>query len=100
LKTSRELADCPEGIGAFMEHVTYKMQGVCSSRVDFDLTDDGRIANCRFAGGCQGNLLAIAKLIEGEDARKVAGALLGNPCGSQATSCADQLAKAILNHRH
>ena len=42
-----------------------------------------------------GNLQAVAKLVEGKDAKEVADILRGNDCKGKGTSCADQLAKAI-----
>ena len=48
-----------------------------------------------FRGGCNGNLKAIGRLVEGKDAREVADILRGNTCGLRGTSCADQFAKAI-----
>mgnify|MGYP002860999903 CR=1 FL=1 len=38
---------------------------------------------------------AIAKLLEGADAKRTADILRGNQCGGRGTSCADQLAQAI-----
>ena len=76
-----------------MKHV-YKNSGTCSSSVEFDLVD-GKLYNVKFVGGCNGNLKAIGKLVEGADAKEVAQKLRGNTCGFKATSCADQLAKAI-----
>jgi uncharacterized protein (TIGR03905 family) len=49
----------------------------------------------QFTGGCNGNLKAIGRLVEGKDAKEVAGILRGNTCGMKGTSCADQLARAI-----
>jgi uncharacterized protein (TIGR03905 family) len=46
-------------------------------------------------GGCQGNLAAIGKLLEGTDAKATADILRGNTCGMKPTSCTDQLAQAI-----
>ncbi|MBQ9002541.1 MAG: TSCPD domain-containing protein, partial [Eggerthellaceae bacterium] len=48
---------------------------------------------------CNGNLKAIAKLVEGQPADKVADLLEGNTCGARPTSCADQLAKALRDER-
>ena len=78
------------------ERFEYKTAGVCSSKIEFEL-DDGKLHNVKFVGGCPGNLLAISKLIEGADAKKVADILRGNKCAGrhEDTSCADQLAKAI-----
>ena len=80
-----------------MEHITFKPQGVCSVQVDFDLDDD-RLYNVRFTGGCNGNLKAIGRLVEGKDARETADILRGNECQMRGTSCADQFAKAIDGH--
>ena len=76
-----------------MKH-TYKTKGVCSSRITFDI-DGGIISNVEFTGGCNGNLKAISKLVEGMEAEKVIGLLSGNTCGLRRTSCADQLAVAL-----
>ena len=73
---------------------TYKTKGTCSSQIAFDI-ENGVIKNVKFTGGCNGNLKAIAKLVEGRDAADVAETLRGNTCGPRATSCADQLARAI-----
>ena len=77
-----------------MEHVTFNPKGVCSIQIDFDI-EDGKIYNVKYVGGCNGNLKAIGKLVEGRDAKEVANILRGNTCGMKPTSCADQLAQAI-----
>ena len=78
-----------------MKSYTYTPQGVCSRKIDYDLDDEGRIHNLRFEGGCNGNLKAIGRLLEGMDAGKAADILIGNECGMKGTSCADQLARAL-----
>ncbi|MBO4319258.1 MAG: TIGR03905 family TSCPD domain-containing protein [Treponema sp.] len=77
-----------------MEHVTFKPQGVCSIQIDFDI-EDGKLHNVKFVNGCNGNLKAIGRLVEGKDAREIADVLRGNDCKNRGTSCADQFAKAI-----
>ncbi len=76
----------------------YSPVGVCPSKIEFEI-EDGKLHNVRFTGGCPGNLIAIPKLIEGEDAERIAKLLRGNLClgrgAAQKTSCADQLAIAI-----
>ena len=79
-----------------MQSYSFIPQGVCSSLIEFDI-DGGKIYNLRFRGGCNGNLKAIGKLVEGKDAREVAMILRGNDCAGRGTSCADQLAIAILH---
>ena len=73
---------------------SYNTQGVCSSKISFDLVEE-KIYNLKFSGGCMGNLRAISKLVEGKDAKVVADVLRGNDCRGKGTSCADQLSKAI-----
>ena len=75
-------------------HYRYKTQNVCSSEINFDL-EDNKLHNVVFTGGCNGNLKAIGKLVEGMDADEVVALLQGNTCGRSSTSCADQLTKAI-----
>ena len=74
-----------------MEYIT---SGVCARKINFDIID-GKVHNVSFVGGCNGNLKAISKLIEGMEANKVISILKGNTCGSRGTSCADQLAIAL-----
>ena len=77
-----------------MEHITFSPNGVCSVRIDFDI-EEGKLHNVVFTNGCNGNLKAIGKLVEGRDAKEVADILRGNICGMRGTSCADQFARAI-----
>ncbi len=72
----------------------YKTQGTCSQEIKFDINDDV-VTNISFVGGCNGNLKAISKLVEGMTVSQIESKLLGNTCGFRATSCADQLAKAV-----
>lgn len=72
----------------------YKPTGVCSRKIFFDI-EDGKLHNVHFEGGCNGNLSGIGLLVEGMDAKEVAGKLKGNRCGMKSSSCPDQLAKAI-----
>lgn len=76
-------------------HYQYKTKNVCSSEINFDI-EDNKLHNVVFTGGCNGNLKAIGKLVEGMDADQVVALLRGNTCGRNFTSCADQLTEAIL----
>lgn len=79
-----------------MKHITYYPTGVCSMQIDFDLDTENCLHNVRFTGGCNGNLKAIGKLVEGKPGTQIAAILKGNDCGGRGTSCADQLALAVL----
>lgn len=77
-----------------MNIYSYTPQGVCSKKIDFAI-DDGKLHDVRFTGGCNGNLKAIGRLVEGADAKNIMELLDGNLCGNKGTSCADQLSRAI-----
>ena len=72
----------------------YPTEMVCSQLISFDLNDDV-VSNIEFMGGCNGNLKAISKLVDGWTVEKIESYLLGNTCGRRPTSCADQLARAV-----
>ncbi|MCR5695030.1 MAG: TIGR03905 family TSCPD domain-containing protein [Clostridia bacterium] len=73
---------------------TYITKGVCSRSISFDINDDV-ITNVSFVGGCDGNLKAVSKLVDGMTVDKIEAILKGNTCGYKNTSCADQLAIAV-----
>ena len=73
---------------------TYKTSTVCATEIKFHIEDDV-ITNIQFVGGCNGNLKAIATLLEGCTVDEIEKKLTGNTCGRRPTSCADQLAKAV-----
>ena len=72
----------------------YKTEVVCAQVISFDINDDV-ITNISFMGGCNGNLKAISKLVDGWTVDKIESYLRGNICGRKPTSCADQLAVAV-----
>lgn len=77
---------------------TYKTQGVCSQKIDFDIVEkDGRkvVANVKFTGGCNGNTQGVARLVEGMEVNEAISRMEGIRCGFKATSCPDQLAQAL-----
>ena len=76
--------------------MTYQFQthNICPSLITFDL-DGKTVTNISFKGGCNGNLKAIAKLLDGQSVDYIEKMLRGNTCGTNPTSCADQLAEAV-----
>ena len=72
----------------------YPTEMTCSQLISFDL-DGNVVSNIEFLGGCNGNLKAISKLVNGWTVEKIEEYLKGNLCGSRPTSCADQLARAV-----
>ncbi len=73
---------------------TYKTNMVCSQEISFHI-EGNVITNISFVGGCDGNLKAVSKLVDGFTVEQIEEKLLGNTCGRRPTSCADQLAKAV-----
>ena len=72
----------------------YKTENTCSQIISFDI-DGNVITNIEFYGGCNGNLKAIAKLLEGATVEEMEEKLLGNTCGRRPTSCTYHLARAV-----
>ena len=62
--------------------------------ISFDLDGD-TVSDIRFMGGCNDNLKAIAKLVDGWTVEQIEDKLRGNTCGGKPTSCADQLTVAV-----
>ena len=77
-----------------MTHFEYHTRGTCSRLISLDL-DGERVHNVRFVGGCDGNLKAVASLVEGLTVREITDKVSGIRCGAKNTSCGDQLARAV-----
>ena len=73
---------------------SYTPKGVCPVKIEFDIDGDV-IKNIQFTGGCNGNLKAVSKLVNGWTVDQIENALSGNTCGSTPTASADHLAKAV-----
>ena len=77
---------------------TYMTRGTCSRQILFDVTEDDKVKNVKFIGGCSGNLQALSRLVEGKDINEVISTLKGIKCRSN-TSCGDQLALALERYK-
>lgn len=76
-----------------MEYV-YKTRGTCATQIKLHIDGDV-VTAVAFTGGCNGNLKAIPKLVEGLTVTQIEEKCAGITCGMRSTSCADQLAKAV-----
>jgi len=74
---------------------TFAPEGVCSKQIDFHIDGEGLIRDVSFTGGCPGNAVGVAKLVEGRPAAEVIALFDGLACGNKPTSCPAQLAKAL-----
>ncbi|MBR0112353.1 MAG: TIGR03905 family TSCPD domain-containing protein [Clostridia bacterium] len=77
-----------------MFHYDYMTRGTCSQVISLDLDGDV-VRNIQFFGGCNGNLKAISKIVDGKTVDEIEDLLTGITCGNRPTSCGDQLAKAV-----
>ena len=76
-------------------NVYWNPSQVCAKQ--FAITLDGdTILEVKATGGCNGNLKAISALLAGMDIDSAVKRLKGITCGNKGTSCADQLAQALL----
>ena len=72
----------------------YSPKGICASGIDFEIVD-GKVDKVSFTGGCDGNHKGLNALIKGMKVEEAIERLSGITCGPRATSCPDQLAKAL-----
>ena len=77
-----------------MQHFDYKPHGVCPMNISFDLDGD-TVHNVSFKGGCNGNLQAISRVVEGMTVEQIEGYFKGISCNGRGTSSSDQLATAV-----
>ena len=69
-------------------------KGVCAYSINFEIEGD-TVKNISFDGGCNGNLKAISKAVDGKTVDEIYNLFSGITCGYKETSCSDQLAKAV-----
>ena len=72
----------------------YKTSGTSSSEINYDNNGDV-VSNVSFTGGCNGNLQAVSRLVDGQTVDWIESKVKGIKCGFKPTSCGDQLAKAV-----
>ena len=74
--------------------INYRPQGVCANSMTVTV-EDGIVTDAQVIGGCHGNLQAVTRLVIGMKAEDAIAKIEGICCGRKATSCPDQLAKAL-----
>ena len=77
---------------------SYITKGTCSRQILFDVSSDNILTEVKFIGGCNGNLQAISRLVTGQNIDRVIDTLKGIRCQND-TSCADQLATALMEYK-
>mgnify|MGYP002625590000 CR=1 FL=1 len=77
-----------------MEYI-YQTEYTCAKRIKVEINGDV-VTNVVFLdGGCNGNLQAVPRLVDGMTVGQIEKKLGGIKCGPRPTSCADQLTKAV-----
>ncbi len=76
----------------------YQTKGTCSREIRFE-TDGDVIKSVSFVGGCPGNALGLASLLQGMKIDDAIERLSGIRCGFKSTSCPDQLAQALKQYK-
>lgn len=77
-----------------MEYI-YNTEYTCAKRIKVEINGDV-VTNVVFLdGGCNGNLQAVPRLVDGMTVEQIEKKLGGIKCGHRPTSCADQLTKAV-----
>lgn len=74
--------------------IQYKPSGVCSRQMTVHV-EDGVVQSVEIVGGCHGNSQGVSRLVEGMKAEDAIFKMAGIRCGRKATSCPDQLSKAL-----
>ena len=74
--------------------LVYKTEGTCSTHIELTV-EEGIIKEVAFWGGCNGNLQGISRLVKDMKVEDAVSKLAGIRCGRRATSCPDQLSKAL-----
>ncbi|NTV89709.1 MAG: TIGR03905 family TSCPD domain-containing protein [Clostridiales bacterium] len=73
----------------------HKTKNTCSKEISFDI-EGNIVRNISFKGGCPGNAQAVSRLSEGLTVEEIEAKCGGIMCGDRKTSCADQLAMAVI----
>lgn len=81
-----------------MDKFTYKTSGVCSRSIDIEI-ENNVIVSAKYNGGCSGNTQGVAALVAGMNVDEAFARLSGIKCGFKATSCPDQLARALAEYK-
>lgn len=77
-----------------MKRHTYIPKDVCPRKMTFEI-EEGILRKVEFEGGCNGNLQALGKLVEGMKVEEVIARLRGIDCEGRGTSCSDQLTRGL-----
>ena len=76
----------------------YTPEGVCSSELIFQI-EGNIVKKLEVVGGCPGNTVGVAKLVQNRTIDEIINLLKDIPCRDKGTSCPDQIAKALMEYK-
>ena len=82
----------------FKSMESYRTIGTCSKQIIFKVHNN-RLTDCRFVGGCSGNLQAMARLCVGRELDELIASFKDIKCRNN-TSCPAQLALALKEYKN
>ncbi len=77
----------------------YIPEGVCSNEMIFKI-EGNIIKSLEIVGGCPGNTVGVAKLVQNRTIDEIIELLENISCGNKGTSCPDQVAKALKEYKN
>ena len=72
----------------------YNTTGTCTKQFGIEI-ENGRLVHLESSGGCPGNLIGMAALVQDMEIDEIIKRLEGIKCGARPTSCPDLLAQAL-----
>jgi len=81
-----------------MEKIEFIPNGVCAKKMIIEI-DNNIVKRYHVIGGCAGNSLGLGALIKDMPVDEAISRLSGIRCGMKATSCPDQLSKALVKYK-
>ena len=76
----------------------YNTTGTCTKQFGIEI-ENGKLVHLESAGGCPGNLIGMAALVQDMEIDEIIKRLEGIKCGARPTSCPDQLAQALKQNK-
>lgn len=77
----------------------YTPEGVCSSELVFQI-EGNIVKKLEIVGGCPGNTVGVAKLVQNRTIDEIISLLKDIPCRDKGTSCPDQVAIALEKYKN
>jgi uncharacterized protein (TIGR03905 family) len=81
-----------------MERIEYTPKSVCASNIAIEI-EAGIIKKLEIKDGCPGNGIGISALCKDQPITEVIKRLQNIPCGGRASSCPNEVARALIEYQ-